>query len=78
VYFFKWYEMPFCRKSIERKLGFWIPASAGLAWTYGEYMKKKDQAKIIEKLPPKFYVRAYLVILSLTTIYTFAESLLTD
>jgi hypothetical protein len=69
--------MPLCRRSIYKKVVFWVPASVILTYTYAEYIKQKSQnSKLI--LAPKFYVRSYLVILSITTVICFAESLLTD
>lgn len=77
IYGFKWYQMPLCRRSIKRKLNFWAPASVVLAWTHGEYIKKKDMAKIPKSLPGTFYLKSFAFFFTLTAIYSFAESLLT-
>ena len=69
--------MPLCRRSIKRKLNFWAPASVVLAWTYGEYIKKKDMGTVPVKLPGKFYLKSFAFFFGLTSIYCFAESLLT-
>jgi hypothetical protein len=67
--------MPFCRRSIKRKIYFWAPASAGLALTYAEYVKKKDPTGNL-KLPGKFYLKAFMTIFAITSLVSIAESLL--
>ena len=78
IYGFKWYEIPVCRRSIKRKLNFWAVASAALAWTHGEYIKKKDMSNLRKSLPPKFYLKSFALFFAITSIYAFAESLLTE
>ena len=69
--------MPLCRRSIKRKLNFWAPASVVLAWTHGEYIKKKDMGKVPVSLPAKFYLKSFTFFFAVTSIYSMAESLLT-
>lgn len=76
--FFKWYQLPFCRSTIKRKISFWAPTSVILAWMYGEYHKKKSPLNAIEKLPFSFYLKAYAVIFCVTSFYCIAESMLFD
>jgi hypothetical protein len=72
LYCFKWYQIPLCRKSIKRKVKFWAPSSVVLAWTYGEYIKKKDPTNALKSLPLKFYIKSFLVFFAATTAYCFA------
>jgi len=77
IYCFKWYQMPFCRRAIRRKINFWAPASVIMAWTYGEYTKKKDRTAQI-KLPFKFYFKSFVFFFAVTSAYCVVESLLFD
>jgi len=49
-----------------------------MAWTYGEWVKKRDPTNIIKTLPFKFYLKSFAIFFLVTTAYSVAESLLSD
>ncbi len=68
-------QIPYCKRSVVKKLYFWVPSSFFLTYMIGVFFKNKDPTKIV-KLPFSKYAKMYFGILAITSCYSFAESLL--